>query len=281
MHLPPIFATLDAADQDYFLAIAKKHERELQLHEVDGKLWEKDASGKDWSNVTEHCLIEAARADIFSELLCFSNEVRGDLASAALLHDFNKKHEIELTREDIAIGGDGLAGVRRAEEDAKKTLREKGFSEKIILLLTNITGDREDLLQMMRILNLKSATEEDIARLVLHYIDNYTRGSSWVEPAVLDVSLGKRINDLDRRSERNAENPTYEKMNAEGIRLNSGDSVLDGMTRFESSAFVNHLIEKKLADLINGCGVNIEDPLNIPEIVDERIKNKIKNKQSF
>lgn len=273
MRLPPIFMSLPDEERKFFLRLAEKNEKELLLHEHPGKLWEKDEQGKDWSNVTEHCLVEAARVNILALLLRLPDGVRNNLVSAAALHDFNKKEEIRLTREDIAAGGSGRRGVLIAEKESEEILRIAGFPDLVISLIGHVSGDPDDVRFMKGLLDLPSLAPEDIAHLVMHYVDNYTRGSSWVQPA--EQRGGVSMNEVDRRNAENAANPKYAKMNFEGLAQNEAHPFFKGLTRFEAAAALNHLIEKKFVDVIRGHGVDIGDPSTLPEFVDARIKESI------
>jgi len=273
MQLPPIFLNLEAEEKEYFLSLAESREKELALHENPGRLWEKDEKGKNWSNVTEHCLIEAARVRALADLLGLESNVREELVSAAAVHDFYKKEEIRLTREDIAAGGSGRNGVFIAEGAGEKILRAAGFSDTVISLSGHLTADPKDVYYIKEILDLPNLSSENIAQLVMHYIDNYTCGSAWAEPAEHRGTIG--TNDIDRRNNTNALNPTYEKMNREGLALNNGHPFFNGMTRFEAATALNHLIEKRFADIIRKRGGEISDPLDLPELVDTRVKENI------
>lgn len=274
MKLPLIFLNLEDGERKYFLSLAKSRAKELALHKNPGRLWEKDERGKDWSNATEHCLMEAARVGMFAKILRLTNDMREKLVSAATAHDFNKKEEIRLTREDIVAGGSGRKGVLIAEEKSEKILRDAGFPDIVISLVGCVAGDPKNIYNIKEILDYSEFSLENIAHLVMHYVDNYTRGSAWAEPAERRGTIG--INDVDKRSEMNALNPIYEKMNREGLAFNDSHPFFNGMTRFEASAAINHLIEKRLADIINKNGANIGDPLDTPEFVDTCIKNDIK-----
>lgn len=270
MELPPIFLNLKTEEKEYFLSLAKSRAKELAFHKNPGRLWDKDEQWKDWSNVTEHCLMEAARVGALANILGLNNDMWENLISAAVLHDFNKKEEISLTREDIAVGGSGRNGALIAEEKSEKILRDAGFSDIIVSLIRHVT----DAHFIKRILDLSNISCDDIAHLIMYYVDNYTRGSRWAESAESRGTIG--INDTDRRQEMNTLNPIYEKINNEELALNENHSFFRGMTRCEAAAALNHLIEKRLADIIIKNGVNIGDPLDMPEFVDNCVKNDIK-----
>jgi hypothetical protein len=234
----------------------------LALHEGPGKLWEKDETGRDWSNVTDHCLLEAARVDVFARLLRLSAGVREDLVAAAGAHDFYKKFEIAATRADLASGGTGRAGYLRAERESEAHLRAAGLSDRVIRLIHSVGGEPENVLETERIADLAAPSEEEIAYLIMRYVDDYTRGSAWVAPA--DENLQ---NEIDRRADQNRANPDYRRMDEEGRSFYEGTSFA-GMSRFEAQAAAAHLAEAKLAELLRiRAGLEME-ARRVPEAID-------------
>ncbi len=259
-----------AAAETYIDALGEKYRDALALHEEPGKLWEKDANGKDWRNVTDHCLMEAARAEIFSKKLDLPPGVAQDLAVAAALHDFCKKFDIQYTKEDIAAGGSGRRGYLRSERESGAILRKAGFSERIIRISESTNGEPETLMAIKKIIGVDEISDDDLAYVVLHYIDGYTTGSELVAPAE------KHMNDIDRRMMRNAENPDYRKMNQEALISYKGIPGFEGKTRFEAQAMVGHLIEDKLTKLIHARTGEKIHPRRLPEIIDEALRRAIK-----
>src|SRR5438128_9887041 len=59
----------------------------LRLHRVAG-LWERRYGVREWRNVSEHCLVEAARVTVFAGWLGLSAATTRRLALAAAAHDF-------------------------------------------------------------------------------------------------------------------------------------------------------------------------------------------------
>jgi len=268
-----LFSGEDAPTRSFFESLARAYPRAIALHETPGNLWELGADGKHWGNVTEHCLMEAARAGVLAELLGFSQELQDALAEAAVAHDFYKKREIELTRKDIANGGSGRAGVLLNEREAAAALHAAGFSDSQISWIQSVSGDPENTAAMKKILDSETMDSNELAQLVLHYIDNYTRGAAWVTPA--ESGESGLENDIDRRNFSNAQNPDYQKMNEEGRKLNANHPFFDGMTRFEGAAAVNHEIEKVFSKIIAARGISVRFPEQLPELIDERIRAKI------
>src|SRR5579872_3195062 len=69
---------------------------------------------ENWDNVTDHCLMEAARACLFADILGFDPALKKDLALAALLHDGHKRREVEAIRSAIRNGSSGREASNRA-----------------------------------------------------------------------------------------------------------------------------------------------------------------------
>ena len=203
----------------FFIKLAKETRDVLLMHEKYG-LWEKDESGQKWTNVSEHCLLEAARAEVFSEILKFSDEVKDDLKKTATLHDFFKRKEREITLQN----GDEWENVKKSEELADKEITKMNLDIEIVNLLGAV-GSRSfaksDVILKKVINNLY---EKDIAFLVMHYIDDYTIGDEWVKPATINA-LGVKINDLDRRIEKSK--LRYSKVKDNPHALINGEHIFD------------------------------------------------------
>lgn len=248
-----------------FEKFAEKYQEPLKLHEDPGHLWDKDEQGRDWRNVTEHCLLEAARAEVFSEKLKFTTELAQDLATAAALHDFYKKIDIQYTREDLAAGGSGDAGNLRSEAEAAEYLRRAGYNERVITMIKGVGGDPGKLLLIKKLFDEGQPSDDNIAEMVLHYIDDYTVGNA---PAA-EAKDGK--NDVDARMERNATNADYKKMNEGAMEIYKG-TLLEGRTRFAAQAEIAHLIEQKLSQLIKERSGEDIEPLRLPEAIDRAME---------
>lgn len=235
--------------RDFFVKIGLRAREALEAHKDKsaGDMWGKKKTAEDWRNVSEHCLVEAARAEVFAEKLGFSEQVKRDLITAAVLHDFYKKHEIEkATREGL-----GPKNHMRATEEAAKILHKKGFSDRVVRLSGSMALD--SLMETEEILKKENLSEEDAAFLVLHFIDDYSSGSDWVEQGV--DSLDARINNLEA-------NPKYKLLKAS----------------FKSQRRIGHLVEKRLSDLITKKGtMAIADSVDLPYMVDQEIRAKIES----
>lgn len=97
----------------FFSHLALRYKKYMALHKEFGLLLRNQNKEKDWGNVTEHCLVEAARAEKISELLKFSEEITVNLIAAAIIHDTGKKIEIDYLNEH----GSSLETIAKAQAE--------------------------------------------------------------------------------------------------------------------------------------------------------------------
>lgn len=248
--------------RQYFVGLGLRMREALRLHKKAG-LWERKDGNRDWGSVSEHCLVEVARVDILADKLNLPEDIRKNLNTAAALHDFFKKGEKEI------VTSEGLSwdSFEKASEESTRQMREAGFNERIIRLANSI--GHGSLVETESILNKESLSSEDVAYLVLHYVDDYTIGSDWANP--IENIDDKQINDLDRRVDKNKANQRYARLNEEGR------TKLSGETAFEAQRRIGHLVEEKLATLI-AVAENTDqiiDPKELPQFIDREIQSKI------
>ncbi len=254
--------------------ITKKKSLENFIASAVGLLPDFSKNKNEWQTTADHCLIEAARACVFADMLGFDAELKKNLASAALFHDGNKPLEIKAIQEAIKDGKPNRAASNVATRKYLEELREKGVSSRVIRFISLIGGAPEVLFEIKKILEKKIPSTEEIAALVAHYIDDYTIGGEWVEP-MARVSGATFINDVDRRMERNKNNPNYKKIDIEDSLVLRGSPIFYGMSSFEAMAAVSHEIEKKLSLFIKTkSGIQV-DPFSIPEMIDGKIKEEL------
>lgn len=238
----------------------------LKMHKLHG-LWEKDEKKESWRNVSEHCLVEAARVDVFSDLINLSEKTKEELRLAAALHDFYKKHEIDSIKKALDSNIDTWSAFNENQKQELQSMKRAGISENIIDIIQSIGIPKESLLLMTNILEKDEAiSEKDVACLIMHYVDDYTKESDWVEPAK------EGINDFDRRIIKNESNPNYTELNKEGTGWFHKDE-----TPFQAQRRIGHMVQRKISELIKEkSGIDI-NPLNLPEFIDNEIKKKIES----
>lgn len=83
----------------YFVSVGLGQIAAMRMHKDAGLLEKNSDSERPWGNVTEHCLVEAARADVLSELLKLPEDLSSDFKKAAALHDYFKKGETEIVAQ--------------------------------------------------------------------------------------------------------------------------------------------------------------------------------------
>lgn len=270
--LPP--EELELQKRKFFSSLALKHRKTLELHKGPGDLWEKTAEKKrDWGNVSEHCLVETARVEVLAELLKLPAELKRELETAAVLHDYNKKHEIKKTRAATASGNKVLETIEPTRQQGRARLTEENFSQNVVDISESAGGYPDTLVQIHEILQKEKMTNKDIAMLIMNYVDAYTRNADWVTASATNET--GPINDIDRRTNLILSNPSYVKTEEEAREMLKKFPSFQNKYGAEVWADLCHETEKRMTSLIaERSGTTIE-PLRLPEHVDEMIKEKI------
>jgi nuclear transport factor 2 (NTF2) superfamily protein len=253
--------SFDERKTAYFSQLAMRVREALKLHK-DAGLWERKDGERDWGNVSEHCLVEAARVEVLADKFGLPEDVKRDLILAAAAHDFFKKGEKEIVSADELSWN----SFEKASEESSRKLREAGFNERIVRLVNSV--GHASLPETASILEKATLSEDDLAYLVQHYVDDYTVNSEWSKP-VESTAGGESINDLDRRVDKNEANERYARMNEEGKTRFSGE------TSFQAQRRIGHLVEEKLASLLEEKTGQKVDAKELPEVVDMEIRSKI------
>lgn len=235
--------------------------------------WQRKSKRK-WGNVTEHCAVQVVRDEILGRWIGLPDDVISDIKMAAFLHDFNKKQEITATKKANKKGKSPLTAVKSEQKKAEKMLRKAGFSERVIKLSGAAGGYAPQLLEVQRILDQKTLSNEDWAYLLVHLGDDYSINSAWIRLGIRDNDGNIIQNIIDYRAEDNKAKIAYEKI-AREIEREFKDPRFKGKNVFDVMAVVSHQIEIRLVQrIMERIGVKI-DPLIIPELVDQHIKNAI------
>ncbi len=259
-------SNFDSAKREYFFNIGLEMREALTMHRNAG-LWDRVKGQRDFGNVTEHCLVEAARVEVLADLFGLSDQLKEDLRVAAALHDFFKKQEKEIvTKEGFSWMGFDISSSRATQllEEQSKTDKGVRFSSNVIRLVNSVGHVQSSLLEVQKMLNFESLQPDQIAVLIMHYVDDYTVGSDWVP----EYSEGS-ISPLDMRMNKNEANPRYSLLNEQGKEYFNGE------TTFQAQRRIGHLVEERLAKLlseIKGTEVNKD---KLPQMVDDIIRKKI------
>lgn len=252
----------------FFVELGLKYKDYLQLHNESGQTQRDAQFGKEtiinkhgetlernkrWGDVTEHCLVEAAVADIAADLYGLSDSEKQTLVIAALLHDWRKRGEIEEGR-----GASDPQKIEAIYQKSKEGLGQGGLKNpeqvsRLIESISHISLPDFAELQKDNTIKLKEGLGE--SEMIMHYLDDITRGTDI-------VTLDERLDYLDKVA---PERYPYNEQ---------GKSVWGGRTFFEAQREIGHLIEAKLA-----VKLGLENPTDLPKILKQKLLDKI-NQQS-
>ncbi len=244
--------------QEFFIRLGLSVRDAFKMHKK-ADLW--GEGEEDWRRVSRHCLVESARVNVLSDLFKLPEDLKKDLISAAAIHDFYKKKEMDKAKEE----GLSWKNMKDADKEAENLLMREGFSEIIIKIVGSVGSVA--LKDIEEILDKKDLSIEDIACLIMHYVDDISIEDRWVTPAEVVDGRGK-INVLDVRLDRSDINPKYSLLNEEGKKM------FGGKTTYEQHRYIGQLVEKRIASLLG-----IEDSKDLPEIIDKKIKEEILNEK--
>lgn len=187
------------------------------------------------------------------------------------MHDFSKRQEITVTKEANKTGNSPLTAVKAEQQESELSLQKAGFSDRVRRLASSTGGYAPQLIEAQRILDQPNISDEDWAYLIVHHVDDCSDEADWVRPSQVDDATGNRVNIIDYRAVRNKAKTYYNRISEEiGVEL-AHHPVLGGMNNHDSMSIVSHGIEQRLAQRIaERIGENI-DPLEISELVDQKI----------
>lgn len=134
----------------YYNKIEKEFENDFKFLKDVGRLTD------DWSNVYEHCRMEAYIAMILSRILDLSSEDMDDLIKSAILHDWYKRIERESENYETSYSYDKLV--------------ECGYSEKIASISHSVGHTSLNTIESKPLLNK-----------LMHFIDDIVSGTSITE----------------------------------------------------------------------------------------------------
>ncbi len=262
IQLPPVDDPgFEAQKRQYFINLGLRVLPALRAHKAVGLLERNEDGEKSWRNVTEHCVVETARAEVFSDLLGLSSDLKADLMMAATLHDFYKKKEQELIRTH----GLHWESFEKATEESTDILKASGFSERVVWLANAVGHDSLEATE--QILQKDELSADEVAFLILHYIDDYSIGSDWAEST--EVVDGLVLNTLDRRIDYNIGKPQNSQLNEDGREI------FGGRTTFEVQREVGHGVEARLTSLVNGQQNQHITEKDLPVYVDSLLAARI------
>lgn len=236
-----------------------------KMHRVTGQL---DRGPNNWRNVTEHCLVQVARSETLSRWIGLPEDMILNIRMGAILHDFDKKQEITVTLQANRTGMSPLAAVRAEEKKAEILLTTAGFNDRVRRLTSASGGDAPVLFEAQRILDQDTLSDDDLAFLIVHYVDDCSIGTDWVLPTQESRNI------IDYRMQQNKAKIDYNIIGQEIACALSPHPKLGGMHNLDAASFVSHQIEQRLAQRIRETTGEEIDPLTIPETVDQKIREE-------
>lgn len=258
----------------FFIEQAMKAPEAFRLHIAWG-VWDPIAGlGPDneesdrWNNVTEHCLIAMTRGEVLAEMLQFPTSLKKKLMTALALHDISKPEEV--IHAENAGGRTTWEGYEEVVRNVDAKLKKIGFDE-VTIHLSGAMG-HPSLLETEALLKKTKYSPLDLAYLVAHYCDDISVKAGWCAP--VEVVNDKKINQLDRRIERNVNNHKITQLGEDG------KSRLNGRNTFDAQHEIGHAVESVLAAELKKKRVPLGESLDLPELIDNEIKAKIESIQA-
>lgn len=255
--------SFDQKKTEYFYRLGLKVRQAIKKHQTSGLL---DKQKRDWRNVSEHCLVVAARAQVMGQWVGLSEEVISKMLVGAALHDFSKKQEIEMAKRATAQNTSAWDAFEQVTHQAVKQLQDEGFDNEVIWLAQ--AAPYGSIKQTDEILRKENISELETAFLIIHYSDDISQGTEWVSP-MLEESDGTIVNQLDRRLRLGENNPKYAKLNEEGRNYFQGE------TTFQTALRAGHQIEERLTALIEAREHVSFDSKQLPERIDNTLRERI------
>jgi hypothetical protein len=250
----------------YWGSVGLRARDAMQMHKLTGQLEKGDDS---WRNVSEHCLVQVARSEILAEMLGLPEYLVQNMRVGAMLHDFDKKNEMRVIRAARGSEESPLKAARTRHLIDDMWLEDNGYNKTVRELAGAAGVDAPQLVKAQQILDGGEISDEDLAWLVIHYVDNCSIGSDWILPS----HEGRNI--IDFRMKENAKKPDYEKISQEITQEPSYREHFGETDLYVTGAQVSHEIEQRFAQIIQERRGETVEPLSIPEIVDQRIKEGI------
>ncbi len=115
--------------------------------------------------------------------------------------------------------------------------------------------------------------QQSLQIFVLHYLDDLVTNPNIIDPQITTDAGNNRLNALDRRCLQNENNPKYQEYN---LAWKNDPRNTTGETAFAMQRRVGHRVETFLANLLG-----VADPLTLPSLIDQRIKENIQKKSSL
>lgn len=240
----------DGPKTAYFAGFARSHLSAFRPHYRQGETLGKGSEV--WRNVAEHCLVAGVFADILADELHLPAGQRDTVVTAAIMHDWFKKHESigqRAANEDGTLSLQTLSEIKARDSQA---LQKMGVSQEIITLIGANVPD----------------TPEGPQRLpekIIWYVDAMLSNT---EPAPIQ----QRFDDLERGWDGGKEDPTRAERNNAFSSLYREQ--YGGKSLYEVQRKLGDKIGAEFAQIMGYQGEVSQLPLFLKEKLMERINAK-------
>ena len=195
-----------------------------------------------WRNVAEHCLVAGVLAKHLAKLMGLSAVQIKNVTYAAILHDWNKKHETLMRKQSVSMAS--LRSLLMQMRDAdQQILLQMGYSQAIVRLAgANVPADQD-------------GPQTDEEKIV------------WYVDAMLTDTQPSRISDRFDELERH---PLRGKSN---IEFSNSFVEVYGISLYDLQRRIATKVESYIASRIGFTGIPEELPFALEEIVKAKISN--------
>lgn len=247
-----------------------------KMHGINGQFTNVEINGELRNGIpaTKHCVAQAVRAQALAKMLGLPDDIIRILVEGVLLTDSYKFREWCYMQEV----GPSWGSYADAQDQAKKTWVDSGmFSREVLVIASSVA--HETLITMELLCDAferGTLTHLQIAQLIAHYVDDISANHAWVTQRAGNTNVL-----TERILVRNASNPTYRRLNAEGkTRLHQDASRMgfdwlftDGETTYEAQARVGISVQAVLAEMLQArLGGRQFHPFDLPVIIDNYLR---------
>lgn len=203
-----------------------------------------------WRNVSEHCLAEAVLTDVLAEELKLPNDERHTIVSAAILHDWYKKHEQVGMRVAKQAGTYSLATLDVLTAESHTILRDQfHIPEEVIELSSSNVSPTAD-------------GPQSLDAKVLWYVDAILTGTDVVR-------IPDRFDDLERGW--TGKEVSEARATANLAFSDAYKEQYAGRSLYEVQRQLGQSIGRELADRVGYTGNPDDLPLYLKEKIEARI----------
>jgi hypothetical protein len=241
------------AKTNYFSQFAMNYAAMFRPHYRSGdtlaKTFGDKASPDIWRNVAQHCLVEAAVADVLAEELQLPADERRTIVSAAILHDWYKKREKEQIAQATTAGTYSSNTLKEIEVRGDAELREKFGIDPTIIELTHSN------------VAPTPAGPETLAKKILWYVDHIVSNTDV-------VPIEDRIADAERGWDGTVEDPNRAAFN--GAMSDRYKEKYGGRSLYDVQREIGQRLNGELSERIGFAGKPEDLPLYLKAKLEAR-----------